>query len=141
MNKPAIFAPYTLCSLMFGLAILPGCSNLPAFDGQKKGPPTIGDKMMEHSDAAEKLSKQWGDGEEKTQEGVKLIEQGNEAIKEARREIRRGEMKIIEGKKLIEDGKRQMQENENVYEKTLADHLQRITSDTPTPSESQELPQ
>jgi hypothetical protein len=116
---------------MFGLAILPGCSNLPTLDGQRKGPPTIGDKMMEHSNAAEKLSKQWGDGKEKTQEGAKLIEQGNEMIKEARIEIRRGENKIIEGKKLIEDGKQQMKENEKVYEKTLSDHLQFITSDTP----------
>ncbi|MFA6052000.1 MAG: hypothetical protein WC762_05365 [Methylobacter sp.] len=131
MNKPAIFAPYTLCSLMFGLVILPGCSNLPALGGQKKGPPTIGDKMMEHSDAAEKLSEQWGRGKEKTQEGAKLIEQGNEMIKEARIEIRRGEMKIVEGQKMIEDGKQQMKENEKVYEKTLSDHLQHITSDTP----------
>jgi hypothetical protein len=116
---------------MFGLVILPGCSNLPTLGSQKKAPPTVGDKMMEHSDAAEKLSKQWADGKEKTQEGAKLIEQGNEMIKEARIEIRRGENKIIEGKKLIEDGKQQMKGNEDVYKQTLSDHLQRITSDTP----------
>jgi hypothetical protein len=131
MNKPAIFAPYALCSLTFGLAVLSGCSSLPAFDGQKKGPPTIGDKMMEHSDATEKLSEQWGLGKEKTQEGAKLIEQGNEMIKEARREIRRGEMKIVEGQKLIEDGKQQMKKNEKVYEKTLSDHLQSMTFEEP----------
>lgn len=137
MNKQIFFNAIVSCSLIFGLAILSGCSNQP----------NLGEHMLDQGSATAALGKQWRTGNDNVQkgeklieqgnektknaqenmhEGEKLIEEGNEMIESAKKDVREGEDKISGGKKLVEEGKQQMEESEEIYKKRFPGAYQRI---------------
>lgn len=65
-------------------------------------PPSVGDKMLEHSQRSKAMGEQWKKGENLVKKGKALEEDGASLIT-------RGNKQINKGKKLISNGEKQVQ--------------------------------
>ncbi len=71
--------------------------------------PSTGEKMLNHSDEAKRLSTQWTKGEQNIAESKKLEKRGQQHINS-------GNKKIVKGKKLIASGKNEVKKGNEMHD-------------------------
>lgn len=73
--------------------------------------PSVGEKMLTHSDETRKLSKQWTQGEKNIIESQKLEKRRNQLIQS-------GNKKIVKGKKLTSNGENEVKKGNEMLDRS-----------------------
>ncbi|PTQ91018.1 hypothetical protein [Agitococcus lubricus] len=105
----------SLLSLAVLSALLTGCAS--------SSQPSFGAKLAERSVEADKLAKQWQQGDDAVKKGEKLIKKGQSLVQEGQQDQKKGQSLIEEGQKLVENGKQQMADSETGYQKMRANPI------------------
>ncbi|MBC8019048.1 MAG: hypothetical protein H7X83_11090 [Verrucomicrobia bacterium] len=82
--------------LLVGLvgALGAGCASKPA---------TVGQFMIEQSQATKELGLQWKAGKERVANGEKAIAEGKDTLAKGKARVKEGERMVVDGKKMMED--------------------------------------
>lgn len=76
--------------------------------------PSVGEKMLTHSQEAKALSKQWAKGEKNILASKKLEKDGNKLISQGNKRIAKGKELISKGESQVDKGKKKIQLSQNL---------------------------
>ena len=69
------------------------------------GTPTLGERMIEHSQGGTELGQLWSEGQELVRKGEKLTARGEDKIADGKKSVRSGEEDMHDGQQMVEEGR------------------------------------